>query len=287
MSAAPTAPPGAGFRVRRFLPDLAGTSASGIGSDAIAGLSVAAVSVPQGMAFALVAGLPLEMGLLAAGLPALVAALFGSSPYLVTGPTNPTALVVSASVVAPAIAAGGGVPIQQVLAIGMISGLLLMGFALAGLGSASRFLADSVVRGLSVAVGLLVVVGQLAAATDLPRSAGGSDALVPQVWPALVDAARALFSLDLRTWALLMGVPIFVAGLRAWDARWPGGILALCCEAALSAALGWGDGPGALPALAAAASVWPGLAFPEVADPALGAPALAIALLVTAQSLGA
>jgi SulP family sulfate permease len=287
VSAARAAPLGAGFRVRRFRPDLVGTSASGIGSDAIAGLSVAAVSVPQGMAYALVAGLPLEMGLLAAGLPALVAALFGSSPYLVTGPTNPTALVVGASVVAPAIAAGGGVPIPQVLAIGMVSGLLLIGFALVGLGSASRFLADSVVQGLSVAVGLLVVVGQLAAATDLPRSAGGRGVLVPQVWPALVDAVRALFSLDPRTWALLMGVPLFVAGLRAWDARWPGGILALGGSAALSAALGWGEGPDALPVLAAATSVWPGLDFPGVADPALGAPALAIALLVTAQSLGA
>ena len=162
-----------------------------------------------------------------------------------------------------------------------------MGFAITGVGSASRFLADSVVRGLSVAVGLLVVVGQLAGAMGLPRSPGTGSYLVPQIWPLLVDAVRSLFSLDLRTLLLLMGVPVLVAGLRGLDARWPGGILVLAGAAGLSAAMGWDEGPDALPSLAAVASVWPGLQFPGLADPALGAPALAIALLVTAQSLGA
>jgi SulP family sulfate permease len=274
-------------RLLRFAPDLAGLSRAGLGRDLGSGLTVAAVSVPQGMAYALVAGLPLEMGLLAAGLPALVAALFGSSPYLITGPTNPTALVISASVVAPAIAAGHGVPIPQVLAIGMIAGVLLMGFAWARVGSASRFLADSVVRGLSVAVGVLVVLGQLAAATGLSRSPEPASPLIPQIWPLLVDTLRSLLALDLRTLLLLMGVPVVVAALRGLDERWPGGILALGGAAALSAALGWDRGPDALPGLAAAASIWPGLVLPGSLDAELGAPALAIALLVTAQSLGA
>ncbi len=274
-------------RLRRFLPDLSGVSSRGLGSDAIAGLTVAAVGIPQGMAYAMVAGLPLEMGLLAAGLPALVAAFFGSSPYLITGPTNPTALVISAAVVAPALAAGGGAPTHQVLAIGLIAGFILMGFAVFGLGSASRFLADSVVRGLSVAVGLLVVLGQLAAATGLPRSGGDGWPLVPQVWPILVDALRMLFSLDVRTFVLLAGVPLFVAGFRVLDARLPGGILALAGAALLATVLGWDEGPAALSTLEAAGSVWPILQFPILGDPSLGAPALAIALLVTAQSLGA
>ena len=277
--------------LRRFRPDLAGVSARDLRSDAVAGLTVAAVSVPQGMAYALVAGVPIEMGLLAAAIPAVVAALFGSSPYLVTGPTNPTALVISAAVVAPAVAAGGGVPIPQVLAIGLVSGLLLMAFAVFGLGSASRFLADSVIRGLSVAVGVLVVLGQLAGATGEPVAAAPSSPLVPRLWPLLVGVVRALGSLDARTALLLVGVPGLVAGLRGLDARWPGGLLALAGASALSIALGWDEGPQALRTLDVAASIGPSLMLPGVADPALGAPALApalaIALLVTAQSLGA
>ncbi len=277
--------------LRRFRPDLAGTSPRGLGSDAVAGLTVAAVSVPQGMAYALVAGVPIEMGLLAAAIPTVVAALFGSSPYLVTGPTNPTALVIAAAVVAPAVAAGSGVPIPQILAIALISGLLLMAFAVFGLGSASRFLADSVIRGLSVAVGVLVVLGQLAGATGHPPAAapasGWAPPLVPQVWPMLAGAVAALGSLDARTALLLVGVPAVVAGLRGVDARWPGGLLALAGASALSIALGWDEGPQALRTLHPAASIGPRLLFPAVADPALGAPALAIALLVTAQSLGA
>jgi len=277
--------------LRRFRPDLAGVSARGLGSDAVAGLTVAAVSVPQGMAYALVAGVPIEMGLLAAAVPALVAAVFGSSPYLVTGPTNPTALVVSAAVVAPAVAAGGGVPVAQVLMIALVSGLLLMGFAVVGLGSASRFLADSVVRGLSVAVGILVVLGQLAGAMGEPVAQAPASPLVPRIWPLLGGAVTALGSLDARTALLLVGVPAVVAGLRVLDARWPGGLLALAGASALSIALGWDEGPQALRTLEVAGPFGVSLVLPFSVpgfdDPALGAPALAIALLVTAQSLGA
>ena len=62
--------------------------------------------MPQGLAFALVAGVPPEMGLYAASFPTLVAALLGSSPHLVTGPTNAIALVIGVSVVAPSVASG-------------------------------------------------------------------------------------------------------------------------------------------------------------------------------------
>ena len=75
---------------------ISGTVTESIGSLSIEGVTVAALAIPQGLAYALVAGVPPEMGLLAAAAPAVIAALFGSSPYLVTGPTNPIALVIGA-----------------------------------------------------------------------------------------------------------------------------------------------------------------------------------------------
>ena len=113
-------------RLERFLPHLRGTSRAGVPGDLLAGVAVAALAVPQGMAFALVAGVPPAMGLWAAAIPAIAAALFGSSRFLVTGPTNPIALIVGASIVAPALASGGPVPIGSVLAATLLAVTVVM-----------------------------------------------------------------------------------------------------------------------------------------------------------------
>jgi SulP family sulfate permease len=96
------------FRVAlaRFAPHLRGTRSADVLPDLLSGMAIAALAVPQAVAYALVAGLPAAMGLAAAGVPALAAALFGSSRFMVTGPTNPTALLLGVSVVAPALARG-------------------------------------------------------------------------------------------------------------------------------------------------------------------------------------
>ncbi len=275
-------------RVRRLLPHLGGTSRTTLVPDLVAGLTVAAVAVPQGMAYALVAGVPIEMGLWAAALPAVVAALFGSSPYLVTGPTQPVALVLGLSVVAPAVAAGGPVPIETVLQIGLVAGLVLAAFGLLGLGAAARFLSDSVVMGLIAGVGVLIALGQLPQVAGVERTREPVAALVPQVWPLLVDAVRALAALDARSLALGLGVPGVILLLRRLDPRLPGGLIALAATALLVKALGWDAGTDPLPSLEAVALSWPALALPSV--PVLdrvGPPALAIALLVTVQSTAA
>ena len=61
--------------------------------DIVAGISVALLALPQGLAYAELAGLPAQHGLYAAALPCLLAALFASSPYLQTGPVAVTALL--------------------------------------------------------------------------------------------------------------------------------------------------------------------------------------------------
>ncbi len=85
---------------RRLLPDLSWrhrVDRRSLRADALAGLVGAVVVVPQGIAFATLAGLPPEYGLYCAMVPAIVAALFGSSWHLVSGPTNAISLVVFAT----------------------------------------------------------------------------------------------------------------------------------------------------------------------------------------------
>jgi SulP family sulfate permease len=73
---------------------------SALRQDFLAGLTVSMIAIPQSMAYATIAGVEPVMGLYAAMLPALIAALFGSSKYLVTGATNAISLTTASVVIA-------------------------------------------------------------------------------------------------------------------------------------------------------------------------------------------
>ena len=269
----------------RFTPHLRGTRGADIGPDLLAGLAIAALAVPQAVAYALVAGLPAEMGLAAAALPALMASLFGSSRFMVTGPTNPTALLLGLSVVAPAVARGGD-PIAAVLATGLVAGVALMALGVAGYGRASRFLSDSVIAGFNIGVGLLIALRYL------PMLAGGaaephtSSVLVPNFFWAVEDAARALAAADPRSLVAGLAVPVLLVAARRAGPRFPAALASLGVVALGAALLGWSEGPGALPRMQALALDLPTFHLPSAFDPAaIGPPALALALLVTVQAM--
>jgi sulfate permease, SulP family len=271
-----------------FMPSLGDLGRGGLRFDLFAGLTVAAVAVPQALAYAWVAGLPAEMGLMAAALPCAAAALFGSNPYLVTGPTNPTALLLGSSIVMPAVAATGQVPVAEVLSVGLLVGLMLLAFALLGIGRTSRFLSDSVIVGFATGTGLLIALRLLPELTpNLLRSAHGGG-FIPQSWPALQDAARSLASADPRALLVAAATAGLIVGLRRIDSRFPAALVALGVASAGSHLLGWGVGPGALPSIDDFASAWPHLGEMHVPDLGrLSRPAFAIAILVTLQSVAA
>ncbi len=86
--------------MERFLPFLAwlpGVKRDDLRADLIAGLTGAVVVLPQGVAFATIAGMPPEYGLYAGMIPAIIAALFGSSRLLVSGPTTAASIVMLSS----------------------------------------------------------------------------------------------------------------------------------------------------------------------------------------------
>jgi SulP family sulfate permease len=254
----------------------------------MAGAAVAALAVPQGMAYALVAGLPPEMGLLAAAIPALIAAVFGSHSHLVTGPTLPIALLVGSSVVAPVVASGGAVPVGAVLETGLLAGAFLLAFGALDLGRASRFVSDSVIAGFATGAGLRIALGQI------PASFGASvvpvevSRLAPEVWPAVRGAAEAALHLDPRATALALAVPVIGLIIRRVDRRIPGALLALLGATLVAHLLGWAEGSDAIDRVGDIPARLPTLALPPLSDPLrLGVPALAVALLATVQSIAA
>jgi len=268
----------------RFAPHLRGTRRSDVAPDVLAGLTVAALAVPQGLAFALLAGLPVEMGLLAAALPAVVAALFGSSPYLVTGPTSPTALVIGASVVAPALATGALDAVEAVRTTSLLAGLFLLGFVGIGIGRASRFLSDSVIVGFATGAGLLIalmIVPQLA--PELPTPAASPD-FAPRAWGQVQRAIQALTATDAHHLVLALATAACVRVVRRLDPRLPAAFIALV----LASWASWAIGSPVVPLSDLGALGWPSLQRPSFAGlEGLAGPALAVAVLVTLQSIAA
>ncbi len=129
-------------------------------SDFAAGLTGAIIVLPQGVAFAAIAGMPPEYGLYAGMIPAIIAALFGSSWHLVSGPTTAASLVLLSSL--SAFAEPGSVDyVRLALTLTMMVGLIQLTMGLARLGALVNFISHSVIVGFTAGAALLIIASQL------------------------------------------------------------------------------------------------------------------------------
>ncbi len=129
-------------------------------ADLIAGLTGALIVLPQGVAFATIAGMPPEYGLYAAMLPAIVAALFGSSWHLVSGPTTAISIAVFAAI-SPLADPGSPEFIGMVLTLTFLTGLFQLILGLARMGVLVNFISHTVVIGFTAGAALLIAASQV------------------------------------------------------------------------------------------------------------------------------
>jgi SulP family sulfate permease len=178
-------------RRRAARPYRAGTAVR----DVLAGLSVALVLIPQSLAYAQLAGLPPERGLYAAALAPIAGALVASSPYLQTGPTAVTAMLVLGTL--SAVAPVGG---PQYAALAALLALLVGAWrVLLGLvkgGPLAYLMSQPVLLGFTAASGLLIISSQLPAALGTRAAAGNPLAGAAQVLgrPGAWHAAAVVFA---------------------------------------------------------------------------------------------
>ena len=130
------------------------------GKDALAALIVTLMLIPQGMAYAMIAGLPPMFGLYASILPLLAYTLLGTSRTLAVGPAAVPSLV-CASVLSPLYASGSPDYIAAALLLAVLSGVVLLAMAALRLGFLANFLSHPVITGFMTASGLLIALGQL------------------------------------------------------------------------------------------------------------------------------
>ena len=146
--------------------------------DLLAALTVTMVLLPQSMAYALLAGLPPEVGLYSAMVASIVGALWGSSHQLQTGPSNTVALLTLAALTP--IAVPGTPPyLAAASLLALMGGILRLVMGLARLGLLVRFVSDAVIVAFTAGAGILIAFNQMSALLrlNLPLAVGPVETL--------------------------------------------------------------------------------------------------------------
>jgi SulP family sulfate permease len=142
-------------------------------ADLIAGLTGAVIVLPQGVAFASIAGLPPEYGLYTAMVTPVIAAFFGSSFHLISGPTTAISIVVY-SAISHYAPAGSPEFIHLALTLTFLAGIYQLAFGLARLGTLVNFVSHTVVIGFTAGAAILIATSQMKHALGISIPKGGT-----------------------------------------------------------------------------------------------------------------
>ncbi len=264
----------------RFLPFLAWrhrVTAVTCRADLIAGLVSALVVLPQGVAYATLAGLPPQFGLYCAMLPAVVAALWGSSWHQISGPTNALSLVVFATI-APLALPQSGEYITLVLTLALLVGAMQLAMGVARLGALVNFISHTVIVGFTAGAGLLIIAAQLKNFFGVPVPAGAD------FFESLHAFARGVTGLDPAITAIgALTLAVGIASKRLWPRRVPYMIVAMVAGS-VAAVLLARAGIANVPTLGALPSAFPALSAPSF-DPETWRKLVPAALALTVLGL--
>lgn len=200
-------------------------------ADAIAGLTVALVLVPQSMAYAQLAGLPAHYGLYAAFLPPIVGALFGSSRQLATGPVAVVSLLTAAALEPIAVAGSDGYVVYAIV-LSLFVGLFQLTLGLLRLGVMVNFLSHPVIIGFTNAAAIIIATSQLDKIFGV--RADKAPHQLQTVWNAIVAIPAQI---HWPTFAMGAGALVLMLLLRRVNSRLPAVLIAATVTTVLSWAL--------------------------------------------------
>ncbi len=248
-------------------------------ADIVAGLTGAIIVLPQGVAFAMIAGLPPEYGLYTAIVPAIIAALFGSSHHLVSGPTTAISIVLFTTI-SPLTPPGTPAYLEMVLALTFLAGLFQLALGMARLGALINFVSHSVVVGFTAGAAVLIGTSQMSNLLGIP---GSKRHAFIHLW---ADLLQNISSTNLIVVVIGMVTLVVALLIRAVAPKLPSMLIAMIAGSLLSLALhGKEHGVrlvGSLPAHLPPLSV-PDLSTANIRD--LAPAALAVAMLGLAEAV--
>ncbi len=201
--------------------EIPGYSREKLRADLLAGATVAVVTIPQAIGFALVAGLPIQAVLATAVVGALVCAFYSSSRHLVFGPTNTISIILAGAVLSLTDVPLN--PLEKVLLLGSLIGLIQVVAGLTKTGQLTQFISRTVSIAYTTAVGVLIAVGQIGNLLGIDRAPAVS-------LPATVrHLVTSFFTLNFNWMTAATGLASLGAiyALRRWRPRWPDGLIVL------------------------------------------------------------
>ena len=242
---------------------MAAASVGVLRTDVLAGMTTAAVVIPKSMAYASIAGLPLETGLYTSLIPIVIYALAGTSRRLSVTTTSTLAILVAGAVADRAPAADGAGLIVLVSALTLMVGVALLAAAVLRLGFLADFISAPVLTGFKAGIAVVIIVDQI------PKLLGIHVAKGPflQSLVGLVQHVPDASGVTLALGAALLGL---IVGLERFLPKWPAPLVAVAAGIAAAAFLALerlgvelvgpiqpGLPPLALPDVRLAATLWP------------------------------
>jgi len=208
--------------------------------DILAGITVALVLVPQSMAYAQLAGLPAYYGLYASFLPPMVAAIFGSSRQLATGPVAVVSLMTAASL-EPIAALGSEGFLVYATMLAVMVGVFQMTLGVFRLGVLVDFLSHPVVIGFTAAGAIIIGTSQLGKlfGVTVEKSAHHYETVYHMIQAALTDTHWPTLIISILSF-------VFIVGLRKWRPTLPVVLIAVVITTLISKVLGYADFGGAI-----------------------------------------
>jgi SulP family sulfate permease len=220
--------------IARFLPFLSWWPLRGanVRTDLIAGITVALVLIPQSMAYAQLAGLPAYYGLYAAFLPGMIAAMWGSSAQLATGPVAVASLL-TASALAPLAATGSDQFVALAILLALMVGVIQLALGVFKLGVVVNFLSHPVIVGFTNAAAIIIALSQINKLFGI--SMGRSEHFLVDVWGALQLIGETHWP------TFLMGASAFAIMwlLKKYLPRLPGVLIAVALTTTVSYLIGF------------------------------------------------
>jgi len=248
-------------------------------ADIIAGITGAIIVLPQGVAFAIIAGLPPEYGLYSAIVPAIIAALFGSSRHLISGPTTAISIVIFTTL-SPLVQPLSPEYIGMALTLTFLAGFFQFGLGIARLGALVNFVSHSVVVGFTAGAAILIATSQMS--NLLGISAPKKHSFI-HIWPNVASRLS-----ETNYYALSIGLVTLAIAVvfKIVKPKWPGMLIAMVGGSVMGLLMNAKEHGvrlvGSLPAHL------PPLSYPDITTTSLrelAPPALAVAMLGLAEAV--
>ena len=202
-----------------------------LGADAVAGLTTAAVVLPKAMAYATIAGLPVQVGLCTAFVPGIVYALLGGSRVLSSSTTTTLAILTASALTEALPGADAARLVTGVATLAMLVGVILVAAGILRLGFVANFISEPVLAGFKAGIGLVIVVDQL------PKLLG-LQAVKIGFLRELGSVVANLGKTSLPTLLVSIAAAALLVLLHRWMPRVPASLVVVALGIAATAALG-------------------------------------------------